>query len=157
MKPIITSAHDPELIPHVRGLFQEYAASLDIDLTFQHFADELNALPGEYRPPGGELLLARVDDAIAGCVAMRPLSNHICEMKRLYVKPVFRGQNIGRQLAQTIIERAKHAGYQSMRLDTLASMQAANRLYRDLGFKPIAPYYYNPYTETTFFELQLKP
>jgi ribosomal protein S18 acetylase RimI-like enzyme len=157
MATIITSAHAPMLIPEVRTLFREYAASLDIDLTFQHFDHELRSLPGEYAPPGGDVLLAWVGSKIAGCVAMRPLTATICEMKRLYVRPPFRAQGVGRKLAQSIIDRATRSGYQAMRLDTLSSMQPANRLYRDLGFKPIAPYYHNPYDHTAFFELRLGP
>ena len=132
----------------VRELFQEYADSLEIDLSFQHFAQELAALPGDYAPPRGCILLALVDGALAGCCALRPLDNvdyaNACEMKRLYVRRAFRGFGLGRQLAEATLDAARRAGYASVLLDTLDGMEAARALYAELGFEDIPPYYHNP-------------
>ncbi len=138
-----------------RTLFEEYAASLDVDLCFQGFSAELAGLPGDYAPPSGCLLLARVDSHPAGCVAMRPLEPGLCEMKRLYVRPGFRGAGVGRSLVEAVVDAARTAGHRSMRLDTLATMASAQTLYRSLGFRPIAPYRHNPVPGTTFLELTL--
>ena len=139
----------------VRCLFEEYAASLGIDLCFQGFEQELAGLPGSYAPPQGRLLLARKDGQTAGCIALRPLEPGTCEMKRLYVRPAFRAHGIGRVLVDRIIQEARQAGYRLMRLDTLPSMAAALALYRRLGFRKIAPYYENPVEGAVFLELQL--
>ena len=132
----------------VRELFQEYADSLDVDLEFQDFAQELAELPGEYAPPRGCILLALVDGALAGCCALRPLDNadyaNASEMKRLYVRKAFRGFGLGRQLAEATLDAARRAGYASVLLDTLDGMEAARALYAELGFEEIPPYYYNP-------------
>ncbi|MEZ2738605.1 GNAT family N-acetyltransferase [Comamonas jiangduensis] len=129
-------------------LFREYADSLGLDLAFQNFDDELAQLPGEYAAPRGALLLAYVDGALAGCCALRPLDNadipNAAEMKRLYVRRAFRGFGLGRQLAETILDAARQAGYASVLLDTLDDMEAARNLYADLGFQSIEPYYHNP-------------
>lgn len=129
-------------------LFREYADSLGLDLAFQNFDDELAQLPGDYAAPRGALLLAYVDGALAGCCALRPLDNadipNAAEMKRLYVRRAFRGFGLGRQLAETILDAARQAGYASVLLDTLDDMEAARNLYADLGFQSIEPYYHNP-------------
>jgi ribosomal protein S18 acetylase RimI-like enzyme len=138
-------------ISDVRALFLEYAASLGVDLSFQNFDEELASLPGDYDP----ILLAHWDGALAGCVAMHPYGNEVCEMKRLYVRPEFRKHRIGRELALRIIEEARARGYRTMRLDTLPSMQNAMQLYESLGFVDIEPYRYNPIAGTRFLELTL--
>ena len=139
-----------------RKLFEQYAASLGVDLEFQGFSRELATLPGEYAPPKGCILLAETAEEIAGCVALRPLENMICEMKRLYVAPGHRSRKIGRTLAEAVIEWARTCGYERMRLDTLESMTAAQALYHSLGFRPIKPYRYNPLHNPSYFELDLR-
>jgi len=143
-------------LAEVQRLFEEYAASLGFDLCFQGFAKELEDLPGAYAPPAGCLLMARMDGAPAGCVAMRPLEHDVCEMKRLYVQPGFRGTGLGRHLAESIVAAARGAGYAAMRLDTLATMGAARALYASLGFRPIAEYRHNPVPGSEFLELDLR-
>jgi ribosomal protein S18 acetylase RimI-like enzyme len=152
----IASASFPGDLLAVTRLFRAYAGSLQIDLGYQGFDEELASLPGKYAPPSGALLLARDEDGLAiGCVAMRPLDENICEMKRLYVAPEGRGAGLGRALAEAIIETARAAGYREMRLDTLASMAGAQALYRALGFVEIAPYYDTPIEGTVFMGLKL--
>jgi putative acetyltransferase len=141
----------------VRCLFEEYATSLGIDLCVQGFEKELASLPGGYGPPQGRLLLALQDGQTAGCIALRPLQPGVCEMKRLYVRPAFRTNGVGRVLVDRIIQEARQAGYRHMRLDTLPSMTAALALYRRLGFREIEPYYENPVEGAVFLELQLDP
>ena len=140
----------------VKTLFREYETSLDIDLCFQGFEQELAALPGAYSPPAGRLLLAMIGSDAAGCIALRPLSSGDCEMKRLYVRPRFRSEGIGRLLASRIIEEARKAGYSRMCLDTLPSMTSAIALYESLGFVEISPYYPNPVEGALYFALDLK-
>jgi len=145
-------------IKTTRELFVEYGQSLGFSLCFQSFDQEYASLPGKYAPPRGRLLLAEVDGQPAGCVALRPLETGVCEMKRLYVRPEFRGLGLGRRLAETIINEAKLIGYQAMRLDTVEDkMQSAVALYRALGFHEIAPYTVNPEASVIFLEIDLVP
>lgn len=135
----IVPAHEGDALQSVHGLFKEYAASLGIDLDFQGFDDELAALPGDYAPPMGRLFLATWQGKPAGCIALRPLDNDVCEMKHLYTRPDFRGLRIGRALAEAVIAAACEIGYTHMRLDTLPTMHQARAMYESLGFRHIEP------------------
>lgn len=139
-----------------RELFEEYSAWLGLNLCFQNFDKELAELPGQYVPPEGRLLLAIENDEIAGCVALRKIGDGLCEMKRLYVRPTFRGTGLGRKLTERVIDSAREIGYERMRLDTLpGKMDSAIALYRSLGFGNIEPYYNNPVQGAAFMELLL--
>jgi putative acetyltransferase len=144
-----------EDLQRTRELFQEYEASLGICLCFQSFSEELARLPGDYAPPQGRLLLALDEAQIAGCVALRRMDDETCEMKRLYVRPAFRGKGVGRKLATTVIKEARSIGYAEMRLDTLPSMKEAIALYQSLGFQPIEPYRHNPIEGAIYMESRL--
>jgi putative acetyltransferase len=138
-------------LEEIRTMLREYAAWLEVDLCFQNFEQELAALPGEYAPPRGRLLIAES----AGCVALRRIDDEICEMKRLYVRPEHRGSGLGKRLVLSIISEARAIGYRRMRLDTMPKMDRAQGLYAALGFQEIAAYRYNPEPGARFLELQL--
>ena len=141
----------------VHELFVEYADWLDFDLCFQGFDEELATLPGKYAPPEGGLWLARVGGAPAGVVGMRPLDEGICELKRLWVRPAFRGRDLGRRLTESAIAAARQAGYRTMRLDTIGGlMREARTLYESLGFQEAAAYYRNPHPGADYMELLLQ-
>lgn len=144
----LISPDTPALLEATRGIFRDYAQALAVDLCFQNFEAELAGLPGDYAAPQGILLLAYVDEQLAGCGAMRPLPEvdiaNACEMKRLYVRPAFRRYGLGRQIAQALLDAALQAGYSAMLLDTLDDMEAARGLYETLGFVEVPPYYFNP-------------
>ncbi|UCF66448.1 MAG: GNAT family N-acetyltransferase [Acidobacteriota bacterium] len=152
----IVWAQDRLALEQARALFEEYAASLSFELDFQDFAEELAEFPGKYAPPEGRLLVARSGSDVAGCVALRKLDDRTCEMKRLYVRPAHRRQDVGRDLCEALIEAAREIGYERMRLDTVPSMTAARALYRSLGFEEIAPYCHNPIEGAVFMELDLR-
>ena len=152
----ISSAESADQIAQARELFLEYGQSLGFSLCFQNFDKELAGLPGDYAPPDGRLLLATFEGELAGCVALHKLEPEICEMKRLYLRPQFRGKGLGRVLAETTIAEARKIGYERMRLDTVEPvMKDAVGLYRRLGFREIAPYRENPMAGTLYMELQL--
>jgi carbonic anhydrase len=151
----LEEAHSGPLLEEVRALLVEYTTSLGVDLCFQGFDSELALLPGAYAPPRGRILLARIDGAPAGCVALRPLESGVCEMKRLYVRPAYRGRALGRTLVLAIMDAARAIGYERMRLDTLPVMNEAIALYESLGFQPIPEYRFNPIEGARFFEIDL--
>jgi putative acetyltransferase len=152
----IFQANSGEDIQRARGLFEEYASGLGISLCFQNFDQELKNLPGDYAPPDGRLLLATQDDQLAGCVALRKLGPGVCEIKRLFVRPTFRGSGLGRVLVESIIDEASQLGYRHMRLDTLPGrMDKAIALYQSIGFVEIGPYCENPVEGAKFMELKL--
>ena len=152
---VVQATSDVE-IEAARELFREYARWLQVDLCFQNFEKELAALPGDYSPPAGRLWLAFENEELAGCIAMRSLGEDICEMKRLYVRPQFRGRGFGRVLAERLIAEARTIGFSKMRLDTLPGrMDRAIGMYRSLGFREIDRYYDNPYEPALFMELEL--
>jgi ribosomal protein S18 acetylase RimI-like enzyme len=152
----LLQAESVEQFEQVRQLWREYAAWLEVDLCFQNFEKELAELPGRYAPPEGRLLLAFSDDRLAGCIALRKIGEGACEMKRLYVRPGFRGQGIGRLLTEALIKEARGIGYARMLLDTLPSkMKEAAIVYRSFGFREIEPYYHNPVAGAVYMELTL--
>jgi GNAT superfamily N-acetyltransferase len=154
MITILPANLPPELLI-VRSLFREYAESLGIDLGFQGFEDELAALPGKYQPPAGRLLIAWKDAEPVGCIALRPLDGIRCEMKRLFVRPAARGDQLGRRLVERVCQEARAVGYSTMCLDTMPMMVAARSLYKSLGFRPIEAYVHNPVPGTAFLSLDL--
>jgi ribosomal protein S18 acetylase RimI-like enzyme len=146
----------PAQVEKARELFLEYASSLGFSLCFQNFDQELAGLPGDYAPPNGRLLLASYAGELAGCVALHPMKDDVCEMKRLYLRPKFRGKSIGRLLAETIVAHARAIGYKRMRLDTVEPVMGdAVALYRRMGFREIAAYRENPMAGTLYMELEL--
>lgn len=151
----IIQATSGEDIAVVRQLFEEYAASLDVDLCFQNFAQELAGLPGAYTAPRGRLLLALIDGVPVGCVALRLHHDQAGEMKRLFVRPGHQGRGIGRKLVEAVITEARAIGYTSILLDTLPTMQTAIKLYGTLGFVPCPPYFDSPVGGNVFMELRL--
>jgi ribosomal protein S18 acetylase RimI-like enzyme len=152
----VRQAESPKQIAAIRELFLEYAQSLGFSLCFQSFDKELAGLPGDYAPPEGRLLLATYEGTLAGCVALHKLDTGICEMKRLYVRPQFRGKGLGRALAERIITDAQQIGYKQLRLDTVEPMmRAAVAMYRQLGFREIAPYRENPIAGALYMELTI--
>ena len=151
----IVPAQGGRELEYARSLFREYAESLEFVLDFQDFDRELANLPGAYAEPRGKLLLAFMSSRPAGCIALRPLTPGICEMKRLFVRPAFRRFGLGRILAEALIDSVRNIGYARMRLDTTPSMAAARRLYQNLGFADIPPYCFNPIEGAFYMELVL--
>jgi putative acetyltransferase len=151
-----TTVESVEEIAVIRELFLEYAQSLGFSLCFESFDQELAGLPGDYAPPDGRLLLATNSGQPAGCVALHKLAPETCEMKRLYVRPQFRGKGLGGDLAGKIIAEARQIGYTKLRLDTFEPiMKTAVAMYRRLGFHEISPYRQNPTEGALYMELQL--
>ena len=153
----LRQAQIPKEIEEARELFWEYQRSLGVDLCFQDFDHEVAALPGEYTPPSGRLLLCFWGDDLAGCIALRKIDATTCEMKRLYVRMAFRGKHLGRKLAEAIVQEARSIGYKLMKLDTLPTMAEAITLYTSLGFKTTEPYRVNPVPGALFMQLDLSP
>ncbi len=151
----IEAAEGPADMERVRALFLEYQDWLGVDLCFQGFEDELATLPGAYAPPKGSLWFAKVDGEIAGVAGVRPFKDGLCEMKRLWVRPAFRGLGLGRRLAESTIAAARAAGYRAMCLDTLGFLDEARHLYGSLGFREIPAYYDNPLDDVRYLELDL--
>jgi ribosomal protein S18 acetylase RimI-like enzyme len=159
--PVLLTPQSATELDALRGLFTEYANSLDIDLSFQNFEQELSELPGDYTAPNGALFMALVNEQPAGCCALRPLDTsdyaNACEMKRLYVRPAFRKLGLGRVLTEAILEAARISGYDHVLLDTLDDMEAARALYEELGFVEIPPYYHNPVSGAHYLMAKLNP
>ena len=151
----LSLANNPGDFATAHALFVEYRTELNVDLCFQSFTAELDNLPAIYAPPTGRLIIARVDGKIAGCVAVKIIDAKTCEMKRLYIKPEFRGKKAGVALVKKIIDIAREIGYKTMRLDTLVSLERAVSIYKRVGFKSIPPYYHNPLPNVLFFEKAL--
>lgn len=155
----LSSPEEAEDLAAVRDLMREYARSLDVDLCFQGFEEELAQLQQHYASPRGIVLTAHVDGSLAGCCALRPLDTvdyaGASEMKRLYVRPAFRGIGLGRQLAEAVLDFARTAGYTCVLLDTLSDMESARALYEDLGFEEVPPYYHNPIAGAHYLKVKL--
>ena len=145
----------PDEMDILRQLFREYEAWLQVDLCFQGFEQELASLPGAYAPPQGGIWLGEQDGEIAGCVALRPLDQGRCEIKRLWVRETYRGQSLGRRLAETALREGKAKGYDRACLDTLGQMKEARQLYKSLGFHEIPAYYDNPLVDVLYLEREL--
>ena len=155
-KLTMVQVESPAQTAQARELFLEYAQSLGFSLCFQGFDKELAGLPGDYAPPDGRLLLAEYEGELAGCVALHRLGPEICEMKRLYLRPQFRGKGVGRALAEKVIAEARGMGYRKMRLDTVEPiMKDAVAMYRRLGFREIEPYCLNPIAGAMYMDLGL--
>lgn len=155
----VRPSEDAQDLLLIHSLFEEYAQSLAFNLSFQNFDAEIAELPGDYAPPRGTLLLAFVDGVPAGCCGLRPLDNvdysNAAEMKRLYVRKAFRGFGLGRQLAEAILDAARHSGYSNVLLDTLNDMESARALYAELGFSEIPPYYHNPIAGAHYLKAEI--
>ena len=148
-------AHDMEAIEAIRTMFREYERELNEDLCFQSFEEELETLPGKYGPPKGVLLIGTVAGTPVGCVALRPLGDNACEMKRLYVRAAYRGHAYGRELAEEIVNYGRELDYQTMKLDTLSKLVPAIMLYRQMGFTECEAYYDNPIEGVVYMEKAL--
>lgn len=141
----------------IRRLFREYQQDLGVDLCFQSFEEELAGLPGRYGPPGGAILLAHHGRRAAGCVALRDLGKGVCEMKRMFVRPRFRGLGIGRALAEAIVAEGRRLRYRTMKLDTVPKLETALGIYKSLGFRNTPPYCHNPLPGAIFLACRLRP
>jgi putative acetyltransferase len=144
-----------EELEEVREIFIEYADFLQVDLCFQDFEKELQTLHEVYFPPMGCIILAKENNQVFGCIALKPIENGVCEMKRLYVRPEARGKALGKQLVEELIDFAKKAGYKTMKLDTISTLKDAIKLYQSKGFVKTEPYVYNPLSDVQYFELTL--
>jgi putative acetyltransferase len=152
---VLRDAAGVDDLSRVRELFLEYAAWLKVDLCFQGFEAELAALPGRYSPPDGRLLLAMDGDAAAGCIALRRFDTQAGEVKRMYVRPAWRGRGLGDRMASAMIDAARGIGYRRLLLDTLGHMRSARAVYARAGFREIAAYYHNPIPGAVYLELRL--
>jgi GNAT superfamily N-acetyltransferase len=153
---VLREVEKEPLVSISRELFLQYEKEINVNLCFQNFNAEVAGLPGEYSRPSGRLMLIYDDETIQGCVALRKIGQEICEMKRLYLKPISRGKGLGRIIVKFLIDEARSIGYHKMRLDTLPQMKEAIALYRSLGFKEINPYRNNPVAGALFFELEIR-
>ncbi len=157
----LATPNSPQELDALRGILGDYAKELGIDLCFQGFAAELAGLPGDYAPPGGNLLTALVDGVIAGCCALRPLKSlaypNACEMKRLFVRQAYRSAGVGHKLVEAMLDFASFAAYDYVLLDTLDDMKRARALYQEFGFEEIPPYYNNPIAGAHYLMAKLKP
>jgi putative acetyltransferase len=144
-----------EELEEVREIFIEYADFLQVDLCFQDFENELQTLHKVYNPPAGCIILAKEDEQVLGCIALKPISEGVCEMKRLYVRPSARGKDLGKKLVEELIDFAKKVGYKTMKLDTISSLKEAINLYQSKGFVKTEAYVYNPLSDVLYFELTL--
>ena len=142
-------------LEEVKNIFIEYSDFLQVDLCFQDFEKELKTLHEVYLPPKGCIILAKQNDKTVGCIALKPIGNGVCEMKRLYVRPEVRGEGLGRKLVEELIRFAQKSSYQSMKLDTVSKLKEAIHLYRSIGFNETTPYVYNPLADVLYFELKL--